>query len=213
MKAYLLVVKKLRAVVSVEDYDSGFQEIQTHAVETGNVGQTKVLQIFKLEKHVWFNEWKEASDLLASKDFLEVDVFNFFGVRYTFVSALVCLKSAQSATSWLEKRKWRKMGVRSMKKLKTWAKKGDGNVIQFIQILQFQLAVLNSNHATAEASIKDGIATAKRNGFLQDRALAHELAAGYFAAKGDDYWANYHCSSAQTCYSDWGATAKLKKEA
>jgi hypothetical protein len=55
----------------------------------------------------------------------------------------------------------------------------------------------------AKESFNAAIAASRKNGFLQDRALAHELASAYFKAQGDEYWENHHI--------EWGCCEKVEQ--
>ncbi len=57
---------------------------------------------------------------------------------------------------------------------------------------------------------KAAITTSSRNGFLQDRALAHELASEYFKAQGDENWERYHVDKSRTFYQEWGCSQKVE---
>ena len=78
-------------------------------------------------------------------------------------------------------------------------------------LLEAELAALDNKPQKAESSYKAAITVASRSGFLQDRALSHELASVYFAGEGDDYWKDYHMQQCLACYSDWGAVAKVQQ--
>eukprot|EP00984_Skeletonema_dohrnii_P020789 scaffold10216_cov123-Skeletonema_dohrnii-CCMP3373.AAC.5 len=128
-------------------------------------------------------------------------------VRYTFLEALTYLKSAQSASGW-KKRQRKKCAHKTIQLIQGWAKNGNVNVVHYLYILEAELAVLHGNIKKAKKSFNAAIATSSRNGFIQDRALAHELASAYFKAQGDEYWGNYHIECARACYQEWGCGAK-----
>lgn len=71
-----------------------------------------------------------------------------------------------------------------------------------------RLRVLGRQRRAAE-SFDAAIAAARRNGYLQDAALADELAAELHLARGDDRRAEAHLRSALAGYGRWGAQAKL----
>ena len=98
-----------------------------------------------------------------------------------------------------------------MKIIRSWLRKGNVNVVHTMHLLTAEHAALKGNTAKAEEQFKLAVSVASKNGFLQDRALAHELAGAYYASKGDDYWANYHLDCAERSYLDWGATAKVEE--
>jgi len=68
---------------------------------------------------------------------------------------------------------------------------------------------LNGDHNAAEDSFKAAQSTASKHGFLQYKALSHELASSYYASRGDTYWEEYNLDRAIEAYSDWQATAKV----
>ena len=70
---------------------------------------------------------------------------------------------------------------------------------------------MKGNNSKAEEQFKSSISIASTNGFLQDRGLIHELASKYYAAKGDNYWSEYHKEKAESSFSAWGATAKVEE--
>ena len=93
--------------------------------------------------------------------------------------------------------------------IRGWAKKGNVNVVHYLYILEAEFAVLNGKNDKAKEKFNAAIATSSRNGFLQDRALAHELASAYFQAQGDDSWEKYHIERSRACYQEWGCSAKV----
>ena len=134
----------------------------------------------------------------------------FYAVRYTFLEALTYLKASQSASGW-KKRQMKKAALKTMKIIQGWAKKGNVNVVHYLYILEAELAVLNGKSNKAKDKFKSAITTSSRNGFLQDRALAHELASSYYKAQGDDNWGDYQIERARACYEDWGCSEKVKQ--
>jgi len=91
-------------------------------------------------------------------------------------------------------------------------KKGNGNAVHLLYIVSAQLAVLEGKWKKAEEGFKSAAKVAARNGLLQDKALAHELAGAHFTAQGDTFWGDHHKESSQQAYSDWGAKSKVVKE-
>ena len=63
----------------------------------------------------------------------------------------------------------------------------------------------------AVSHYRDAVDKAQKNGFLQDQALSNELASLYFDSIGDTAQERVHRENAIRCYSEWGATAKVKQ--
>jgi hypothetical protein len=79
----------------------------------------------------------------------------------------------------------KKCARKTLQLIQGWAKNGNVNVVHYLYILEAELAVLHGKNKNAKKSFNDAIATSSRDGFIQDRALAHELASAYFEAQGD----------------------------
>ena len=95
--------------------------------------------------------------------------------------------------------------------LRGWIKSGDVNLVHYLHLVEAEYAALQGKSDQAENNYKSAIAVASRNGFVQDRALAHELASAYFESKGDTYWKDHHMERCKEYYLEWGATAKFRQ--
>jgi PAS domain S-box-containing protein len=62
----------------------------------------------------------------------------------------------------------------------------------------------------AEELYEQAIASAAEHEFIQDEALAYELAAKHYLARGREKFAQTYMKEAHGCYERWGATAKVK---
>ena len=208
LQIYFIAIKKLKGVES-EDGERGFDDI----IEEANIlfhARTLNRAVFaiRLELHVLLGEWDQAEQLV-SKDDNAKGTGPFVGVRIIFLKSLVCLKSAQSSSgilSW----KWKRRALKSYKLIRGWEKAKSGNITHALHILNAELAVLEVKYHRAQNYYKSAIAAAKTNGFLQDQALANELASVYFERRGLDSSRDRHLEAAIKCYSEWGAVAKVR---
>jgi len=181
------------------------------AASNGDFSLSATVNLLKLEVFVFYQKWKEAIDLVRKAGNVRLFLSCFFSsVRYTFLEALTYLKAAQSASGW-KKRQMKKCAHKTIQQLQGWAKNGNVNVVHYLYILEAELAVLQGKNEKAKKSFNAGIAASRRSGFLQDRALAHELASAYFRAQGDDYWGDYHIECSMACYQEWGCIAKVEQ--
>eukprot|EP00984_Skeletonema_dohrnii_P002037 scaffold682_cov105-Skeletonema_dohrnii-CCMP3373.AAC.7 len=202
-------VKKLRGL-DPEAGDKILDSILASAAETRN-NLSAYVSAMKLEVFVFFQQWKEAVDLVQKAGNVRLFLSStFVVVRYTFLEALAYLKAAQSSSGW-KKRQMKKCAHKAMQLIRGWAKNGNVNVVHYLRILVAEFAVLNGKKEKAKESFNAAISASSRNGFLQDRALAHELTSAYFKAQGDDYWGDYHIECARTCYQEWGCNEKVKQ--
>src|SRR5262249_35831317 len=63
----------------------------------------------------------------------------------------------------------------------------------------------------AERLYELAIRSARANGFIQNEALACELAARFYAARGFEINSHAHLRKAQQCYESWGADGKVRQ--
>lgn len=208
---YLLIVKKL-AGSDIEESEMSLEGIQKLAEETGNITLRAQSFMGRLELHVFFQQWEDAANVLVEAGDLRPVLTGFFAMaRFTYLEGLVSIQAAKTATSCLKKRRWKKRAAKAMKFIRAWVMKGNINLVHSLHLLEAELAALDGKKEKAEGSYKAAITVASGNGFLQDRALSHELASIYFGSKGDHYWRDYHMERCRECYSEWGATAKVEQ--
>ena len=204
-----LVVAKLRGIEHEED-ETNFDGILKIARDTGNSGLRSFANAAQLELKMLFSDWDSAKDLLQEAgDVRSALVGIFTGVRFTFLVALISMKTVQASTTWWMKWKWKRRGVRATKTIRTWVKGGNVNLVHILHLLDAELAVLNGYDRLAEDGYQLAINTASAKGFLQDVALSHELASSYLNNRGDSFQGGYHMEQAIRYYSEWGATAKV----
>ncbi|KAK1740394.1 putative AAA ATPase [Skeletonema marinoi] len=206
----LTTVKKLRGI-DAEAGDKILDSMLATAALADDFTLSATVNVMKLEVFVFYQKWKEAVDLVRKagnvRQFLTA---SFASVRYTFLEALTYLKAAQSASGW-KKRQMKKCAYKTLHLIRGWAKNGNVNVVHYLYILDAELAVLNGKNKKAKERFNAAITISSRNGFLHDRALAHELASAYFRAQGDDYWGNYHIECSRACNQEWGFIANVEQ--
>jgi len=207
-ETYLYVVKKLRGTDIIENEFDMNGKLKV-AAETNNVTLAAVTNMALVEASVQFQEWEEAIRLLAQTgDLRKVFVAEFINIRFTFFEGLISIQAARAATTRREKRKWKKRAAKSTKIIRGLVKKGNPNVVHYLDLLEAELAVLDGKNDKAEEKYKLAVTVSATNGLVQDKALSHELASAYFGSIGDNYWRDYHLGKCKECYTEWGATAK-----
>src|SRR6202034_3539280 len=63
----------------------------------------------------------------------------------------------------------------------------------------------------AEKLCEEALRSAKANGFVHNEALANELAAGFYRARGLEKVAKAYLKEARSLYARWGADGKVKQ--
>ena len=186
-------------------------DTQRFAKENGNEMVRSYTTVVQLDMLVFFHKWDEAKRLLIECGDLRPIVIGLFHVvRFTFQEALISLKLAQIESGWSARHKWKIRARKVMKLMKGWLKKGNVNCLHMYHLLVAEHSILCGKTKQAEESFKLAQSAAGRSGYLQDKALAHEMAGLYYMKRNDDYWAKHNFDLAQRAWQDWGATAKAK---
>ncbi|MEO1146610.1 MAG: EAL domain-containing protein [Cyanobacteria bacterium J06638_22] len=94
------------------------------------------------------------------------------------------------------------------KKLETWARHAPMNAQHKFHLVEAERHRVLGQHAIAADFYDQAIRGAKDNGYIQEEALANELAARFYVEWGKEKAAAGYMQAAYYCYTHWGATAK-----
>ena len=94
-------------------------------------------------------------------------------------------------------------------RLRGWAEKCPDNFQDKYALVSAEVARLTGQIQDAEAGYEEAIEFARRNGFLQCQAIANELAARFYYARGIKTAAISYLKEARLCYLRWGADRKV----
>ena len=172
---------------------------------------TSYVSAVNLELQVFFGQWETATQMLVEATAGDVRAAlkgPYAGIRFTFLESLVCFRAARSSSG-LTRWRWKRRGVKSLKIIRTWVKKGNVNLEHSLYLLEAELGILESQKKKVAGFYNCAIALAEKRGFLQDHALANELASAFFKEIGDDTKEDFHLQQAVKSYSEWGATSKV----
>ncbi|MEH2283511.1 MAG: AAA family ATPase [Nostoc sp.] len=98
----------------------------------------------------------------------------------------------------------------SQKKIRQWAHYAPMNHLHKYHLVQAETARVLGQWFEAEEFYEQAILGAKDNEYLQEEALAYELAAKHYLARGREKIAQTYMKEAHYCYERWGASAKMK---
>jgi predicted ATPase/signal transduction histidine kinase/tRNA A-37 threonylcarbamoyl transferase component Bud32 len=78
-------------------------------------------------------------------------------------------------------------------------------------LLSAETARVGGQGEEAMRLYEEAIRSARQNGFVQNEALAHELASRFYRTRGFDLVADAYLREARACYARWGADGKVKQ--
>jgi len=100
---------------------------------------------------------------------------------------------------------------RNQKKMKKWAHHGAANHLHKYLLVAAEFEGIRGNELNAINLYEKAIHHARKSGYLQEEALANELAAKFHFALDRSGVATTYLRQAWHCYKQWGAAAKLEE--
>ncbi|MEP0969976.1 MULTISPECIES: AAA family ATPase [Cyanophyceae] len=98
----------------------------------------------------------------------------------------------------------------NQEKMEHWADHAPMNFLHKYHLVEAEKARVLGQWLEAEKFYEQAIQGARENEYVQEEALAYELAAKHYLARGLEKFAQLYMKEAHYCYKRWGATAKIK---
>ena len=98
-----------------------------------------------------------------------------------------------------------------VRQLEEWARNCPENFGNRVALVHGEVARLEGRDLEAMRRYEEAIQSARENGFIHNQALAHEVAAKFFLARGSSTAGEAHLHAARDCYARWGADGKVRQ--
>jgi PAS domain S-box-containing protein len=131
-------------------------------------------------------------------------------VDYCFYGALAIL-AVHETTAREGKTKWLAELNKNLERLREWAENCSDNFLDKYNLVLAEVARSEGRDLDAMRLYEEAIRTARENGFVQEEALANELAARFYENKRYQTIAETYLRNARSCYLRWGAISKVKQ--
>jgi PAS domain S-box-containing protein len=95
------------------------------------------------------------------------------------------------------------------RQLEAWAQNCPENFENRAALLGAEIARIQGRVLEAEHLYEHAIRSARSNGFVNNEAIAYEVAARFYAARGFQKFADAYLREARYCYQRWGADGKV----
>ncbi|MEH1884161.1 trifunctional serine/threonine-protein kinase/ATP-binding protein/sensor histidine kinase [Nostoc sp.] len=129
-------------------------------------------------------------------------------IQYHFYYPLSLLAIYPNATLEKKKQYWDRIKEHQQIQ-KNWADNCPQNFLHRYLLLSAEMARVSNNYMDAIELYDRAIAQAKENEYLNEEALANELAAKFYLEWGKERIAQEYLINAYYCYTRWGAKAKV----
>jgi hypothetical protein len=168
------------------------------------------VDFFKTYLYAYLGEHELGAKLALSKGdkYLKETPGFFFCMPEAFCRGISLYAMARKT----KKRKYKKHAKRVKKTIKSWIDKGNPNVIHYACLLDAEQAALDGKKQLASTLFSKAVTLATRGGFLHDAGLANERYAVFLLDDCSDFEeGGYRMGESIRCYSEWGATIKVKR--
>jgi PAS domain S-box-containing protein len=167
--------------------------------------------ICKLQARFFAGEYPAAVEASSrAQSLLWTLVSHFETAEYYFYSALSRAASCDSASA-DERRGHLDALAAHHKQLQVWAENCPDNFENRAALVGAEIARLEGRELDAGRLYQQAISSARANGFIHNEALAYELAARFYAARGFDEIAQLYLRNARYGYLRWGADGKVRQ--
>jgi predicted ATPase/signal transduction histidine kinase/CheY-like chemotaxis protein len=126
---------------------------------------------------------------------------------YLYDSLVRCALYHDMSTS--EQRRVRRKVAKNQKKMKKWAHHAPMNYLHKFNLVEAERCRLFGRHDKAMQLYERAITLACEYDYIQEEALANELAARYFFDREMNKTGTSYMKEARHCYLQWGAKAKV----
>jgi len=106
---------------------------------------------------------------------------------------------------------WRELLTAHREQLSEWAENYPPTFADKHALVSAEIARLEGRDLEGMRHYEQAIRLARENGFVQNEALAHEVAARFYLARGFETIAHTYLRNARNCYDRWGALGKVKQ--
>ena len=129
---------------------------------------------------------------------------------YYYYAALTVAALYEKASA-EEQQEWRDLLTAHREQLREWAENYPPTFADKHLLVSAEIARLEGRALDAMQLYEQAIQSARENGFVQNEALAHEVAARFYATRGFETIAYTYLRNARNCYDRWGALGKVKQ--
>ena len=179
--------------------------------EHQNLYSLSIYMIHKLQNLYLYWELEEALQLALETESqlpfiagcLAVTEFNFF-------HSLILAAVYPTASASQQQEYWEKL-QKNQEQMKIWTDNCAANFEHKYLLVAAEIARISNEDAVAIDLYDRAIISAAENEFIQNEAIANELAAKFWLNKGKRKYAEFHLRDAYYGYQRWGATRKVEE--
>jgi predicted ATPase/signal transduction histidine kinase/tRNA A-37 threonylcarbamoyl transferase component Bud32 len=195
------------AILQGEVYNEA--EALPKLIAAGDKSGVACVYIHMMMLGFWFgDEVQSLSSLEKVYPYLEGITSTFLLVTFYLYSSLIQLEQYPKAAIGKQKHILKQV-AENQKKFRTWKNHCHANIEHKFYLVEAEKSRVLGQWAQAQEMYDRAISGAKENQFLNEEALANELAGKFYLNWGKEKVAAGYMQEAYYCYARWGAKAKV----
>jgi PAS domain S-box-containing protein len=192
-----------------ERFDEAAFEAQLTDARTPTV--TCLHWIRKLKARYLSGDYAEAQAAAdKAKALLRISAAQLQMLDYFYYSALTMAAVFETAVA-DKQSEWRELLILHCEQLREWAESNPPTFSDKHALVSAEIAHLEGRDLDAMRLYEQAIQSAREHGFVQNEAVAHEVAARFYVARGLEPIAHLYLRNARQCYLNWGADGKVRQ--
>jgi PAS domain S-box-containing protein len=193
--------------------DAQFDEtaFEAQITDEGTATASCLYWILKLKARFLSGDYGEALESAdKAKALLWAIPVHFQRLDYFFYTALTVAALHENASA-RDKQAWRDLLAAHREQLSEWAENYPPTFGDKHALVSAEIARMEERDADAMRLYEHAARSAREHGFVQNEALAYEVAARFYSARGFDTFADAYLRKARACYLRWGADGKVRQ--
>jgi PAS domain S-box-containing protein len=168
-----------------------------------------ICHIFESQLLYTYGQFKEGLNCaLEAENLLNCIPGQYFVCEHNFYYSLILAALYAESSASKQQKYWEKLEV-NQRQMKIWADNCLENFFHKYLLVAAEMARISGKWQEAVDLYDQAIASAKEHEFIQNEALANELAGKFWLNRGKEEFAQLYLKKARQCYQIWGAKRKV----
>lgn len=179
-------------------------------IEEDDTLSLHVFYVFKIKVAFIIGDYKTALKIAEEAEKIKENSLGQIHLAEHFFYQSLVLAANYLNVSDKERKKFKKLLARNVKKLGKWSKHCQENFLNRFLLVSAEFARIFGKHSKALGLYEKAIEAAQKEGFIHIEAIANESAGRLYIAIGKKKIGEVYIKSSCYCYENWGAITKVK---
>ncbi|MEP6518495.1 AAA family ATPase [Microcoleus vaginatus] len=174
--------------------------------------RTALMKVYSLKVLLCylFEEFQQAVENADRFEEYSANAASFFILPVVYLYDMLARLALYPNSSETERAEILTKVATKQEKMETWAKQAPMNYLHKFYLVEAERDRVLGNDKDAREYYDKAIILARENEYLNEEALAYELAGRFYLARNQNHVARHYLQDAHYAYQRWGAVAKVK---